>query len=227
VTNTNPQTPILLLQWLDNFEIKEIRPAFRIFRREVNISYAEVSTKPEFLSAIESWLNQNRNAQFLYIGSHGSPEGLGPNARVYITWLELGNFLQRLGRRIAVWLGACDSSYASNRWKITNRRKPALYIVGFNGVVSVGQLQRALRLLLKMTRIENVISVEDELPSLRKILPRSLVTLHYPARLDQNSYRYLNADKFKAQLGVTFAEYIHTRGRLPKRKKPRKHEAYT
>lgn len=186
------------------------------------MSYAEVSTKAGFLSAIESWLNQNRNAQFLYIGSHGSPEGLGPNAHVYITWLELGSFVRRLGRRIAVWLGACDSSYASKRWKITNRRKPALYIVGFKGVVSVGQLQQALRLLLKMTRIEDVIGVEDELPALRRIFPRRIVTLHYPARLGQNSYRYLNADKFKAKLGVTFAEYIRTRGRLPKRKKPRK-----
>jgi hypothetical protein len=208
------QAPILLLQWLDDSETKEIRPAFKSFRREVKMVQVEAANKTEVLHAITSWLRGNPNAQFLYIGSHGSLQGFGPNSNEYITWRRLGTTLRRSKRLVVVWLGACHSSHATREWQAIHGKVPARYVVGFRGKVHVDELRRALRLLLRMTRVEKVIYADQELDNLRRILCCAVVTMHYPVMLPNKSRSYLDVRRFKEKLGITFKEYLHSR-RIP------------
>lgn len=204
----DPKPPILLLQWLDPDEIKEAAGPFRSFRKEVLIQYVESTTRAEALAAIRQWLRDNSNAQFLYIGSHGNDRALGANPREYITWSELGNLLRKTQKPVVLWLGACDSRFAAAQWK-RRKQKSALWVVGFQGKVLPTQLKRALSRLLRMTRIDNIIGADQELPLLRKILPRTLVTMQYPiCEKGYRTYRYVDVDRFPGELGFTLTQYL-------------------
>jgi hypothetical protein len=222
MTTDRRKTPILLLQWLNRREKKEARTAFRKFRKEVQIRYAEAVTKAEALRAIRSWLSRNPNAQFLYIGSHGARHGLGANGREYISWPALGRFLRRHGQPVVLWLGACDSAFAAEQWKV-RRLRSARYVVGFQKTVYTYQLEPALKLLLRMTRIDNVIGADEELPRLRKLLPRTRITMHYPVCLKgKRMYRYVNVDRLPDEFGFTLTEYLDNRHRLARKAKARR-----
>ena len=60
-----------------------------------------------------------------------------------------------------------------------------------------------------MTRIDNIIGADHELPLLRKILPRTLVTMQYPVcEKGYRTYRYVDVDRFPGELGFTLTQYL-------------------
>jgi hypothetical protein len=123
---------------------------------------------------------------------------------------------------VVLWLGACDSAFAAEQWRVRKLRS-ARYVVGFQKTVYPYELGPALKLLLRMTRIDNVIAADEELPRLRKLLPRTRITMHYPVRLKgKRTYRYVNVDRFPDEFGFTLTEYLVDRHRLGRKVRARR-----
>lgn len=200
--------PILLLQWLEPGEHKETKAAMAKFGGNVKIMYADVQTKADAIAAIEKWLTGNPNAQFLFIGTHGDDDGLGPTTADGLDWPELKALLLRAVRPVALWLGACHSSFAAKAWSPIIARLPVEYIVGFPDSILPKDVEKVLLMLLDMTSIDPITFVDQEIPKLRKAIPKTTVEMHYPAYSKKKMYEYVNFDNFVAEVGMTLEKFL-------------------
>jgi hypothetical protein len=200
--------PILLLQWLGTAEYKETKSALKAFSKEVKIRHADAGTKEEAIAAIQGWLEGNSNAQFLFIGTHGDRDGIGRNADNRIDWPELWAVLKKAVRPIALWLGACHSGFAASAWSPVVGYAPVEYIVGFPVAINAGEVEKVLHELLKMTRIDPVTFVDEEIPTLRKAISRTNVVMHFKAPTKAGPIEYVDHDDFPTRVGMTLKEYL-------------------
>ncbi|MBZ5700449.1 MAG: hypothetical protein LAN84_01230 [Acidobacteriia bacterium] len=206
--NKTTNAPILLLQWLDTAEYKETKSALRAFGRKVKILHADVRTKLEAIAAIERWLQGNPNAQFLFIGTHGDEDGLGPTVQNGIHWSELWSVLKKAVRPVALWLGACNSACAAKAWSPVQGHAPVDYIVGFPVAIKADEIEKVLHELLKMTGIDPVTFVDEEIPKLRRALPKTTVVMHYKAPTKAGPVEYVDNDDFPDRVGMKLREYL-------------------
>jgi hypothetical protein len=200
--------PIMLLQWLQAGEHKETKAAIAKFSGDVNIMYADVQTKAQAIDAIAKWLAGNRTAQFLFIGTHGDEDGLGPTAVDGLDWSELKTLLLQAVRPMALWLGACHSSFAAKAWSPITGRLPVEYIVGFPNAIEPDDVEKVLLELIKMTGVNPITFVDQEIPRLRQIIPKTTVEMRYPAYTKGKVYEYVNFDNFVAEVGVTPKQFL-------------------
>jgi hypothetical protein len=200
--------PILLLQWLDTPEYKETKTALAAFGQEVKIMHADVRTKADAIAAIERWLNGNPNAQFLFIGTHGDEDGIGPTVQNGVNWPELWTVLKKAARSIALWLGACHSACAAKAWSPIKGAAPVDYVVGFPVAIDAGEIEAVLHQLLKMTGMNPITFVDQEIPKLRKVVAKTTVLMHYKAPTKAGTLEYVDVDEFPKIVGMTLKQYL-------------------
>lgn len=200
--------PILLLQWLNTPEYKETKAALAAFGKQVKIIHADVGTQADAIAAIEGWLNGNPNAQFLFIGTHGDENGIGPSVQNGVEWPQLWSVLKKAVRPIALWLGACHSACAAKAWSPVKGAAPVDYIVGFSVAIKAGEIEKVLLQLLKMTGLNPPTFVDQEIPKLRKAVPKTRVRMHYKAPTKAGPIEYVDSDKFPEIVGMTLKEYL-------------------
>lgn len=208
MSNKKSDAPILLLQWLDTPEYKETNSALRAFGSEVKILHADVRTKLEAIAAIESWLQGNPNAQFLFIGTHGDEDGIGPTVQNGVDWSELWSVLKKAVRPVALWLGACHSACAARAWSPVQGHAPVDYIVGFPIAIKADEIEKVLHELLKMTGIDPVTFVDEEIPKLRRAVPKTTVVMHFRAPTKAGPVEYVDSDDFPNRVGMKLKEYL-------------------
>lgn len=206
--NKTTDAPILLLQWLGTEEYKETESALRAFAGEVKIQHADVGTKTEAIAAIDSWLHGNPNAQFLFIGTHGDEDGLGPTVQNGVDWSELWSVLKNAVRPVALWLGACHSACAAKAWSPVQGYAPVNYIVGFPVRIKPAEIEKVLHKLLKMTGIDPITFVDEEIPKLRRQIPETTVVMHFIAPTKVGPVEYVDNDDFPNLVGMTLREYL-------------------
>jgi hypothetical protein len=202
--------PIFLLQWLDTPEYKETKVALAAFGKEVKIMHADVRTKAEAIAAVERWLDSNPNAQFLFIGTHGDKDGIGPSVQNGVEWPELWSVLKKAVRPIALWLGACHSACAANAWSPVKWAAPVDYIVGFPVAIKADEIEKVLLQLLRMTGMNPITFVDQEIPKLRKVVPKTTVLMHYKAPTIAGPIEYVDFDKFPEVVGMTLKKYLES-----------------
>jgi hypothetical protein len=151
---------------------------------------ADTSTDSrEVLQTIEDWLNENFNAQQLYLGMHGTESELRPemeNTGARITYRELAariseNFCEKAGSMM-VFLGACQSEHAVSIWK-SFEDLPIRLLIAFSGDEDVEVVREALGTVLRQWDLllpgkrdapkaidyldEDVKSLQEQFPSVR------------------------------------------------------------
>jgi hypothetical protein len=208
--NKTTNAPILLLQWLDTEEYKETESALRAFSGEVRIQHADVGTRTEAIGAIKSWLHGNPNAQFLFIGTHGDDEGLGPTVENGLDWSELWSVLKNAVRPVALWLGACHSASAARAWSPVRGYAPVTYIVGFPVKIEAAEIEKVLHQLIRMTGIDPITFVDQEIPKLRKQFPETTAVMHFLAPTKAGRVEYVDYDGFPNHVGMTMREYLES-----------------
>jgi hypothetical protein len=208
-------SPILVVQWLNPTDQKEAEDAWEKFHDEVEIRFANVSARKDAIAAVKRWLHRNPNAQFLYFSTHGDEDGLGPTSRNGIDWPELWEVLSKAVNRknppIALWLGACCSAYAAHAWSPVKGYAPVKYIVGFPIPVEPEEVGKVLKRLIKMTRLDPVTYVDEEIRKLRRSIPNTSVLMHHKAKTKAGPTRYVNFDTFRAQVGMTLKKYLESK----------------
>jgi hypothetical protein len=209
--------PILFIQWLRPGDEMEAEDVWAKFHDEVEIRFANVTSREEAIASIKRWLHRNPNAQFLYFSTHGDADGLGTSTADGIDWPELWDLLakalKRKTRPISLWLGACCSAYAAHAWSPVKGRAPVEYIVGFPIPVGPDELGKVLKRLMKMTRLDPVTYVDEEIPKLRRSIKSTSVLMHYKAKTKDGTTKYVNRDTFRKQVGLTLRRYLESKGR--------------
>ena len=180
----------------------------RAFRKEVKIRHDDVRSKPEAIAAIKGWLQGNPNAQFLFIGTHGDDQGLGLTEQNRVDWPELWSVLKNAVRPVALWLGACHSASAAKAWSPVKGHAPVDYVVGFPDVIDDDEIEKVLHELLKMTGMDPVTFVDEEIPKLRRALPKTTVVMHYIAPTKAGPVEYVDTNDFPNRVGMTLTEYL-------------------
>lgn len=204
-------SPILFIQWLNPDDQKEAEDTWAKFHKKVEIRFADVATRDEALAAIKRWLHHNPNAQFLYFSTHGDARGLGPSISNGIDWPELWDVLTEAMKRkypISLWLGACKSSYSADAWSPAQGRAPVEYIVGFPVEIDADDIYKVLNRLIKMTKLDAVTYVDEEMRKLRRSIRPTSVLMHYKAKTKAGEMRYVNFDTFRKEVGMTLKQYL-------------------
>jgi hypothetical protein len=91
-------------------------------------------------------------------------------------------------------------------------RAPVEYVVGFPGLISPIDIFKILDRLMTQTRIGKSTYLEKELKGLKKLCPS--VDLHYKAKAVSGEFRYVSADHFINEVGMTFKAYLERNGRV-------------
>jgi hypothetical protein len=204
-------SPILVVQWLRSGDPKEAEVAWAKFHKKVEIRFAEVGNRDEAIEAIKRWLHRNPNAQVLYFSTHGDTDGLGTSETDRINWPELWDVLSDCVKRkhpISLWLGACESSSSANAWSPVQGRAPVEYIVGFPIKIKGAEIGKVLTRLIKMTKLDPVTYVDEEIRKLRRSIRPTSVLMHYKARTKPREMRYVNFDTFRKEVGMTLKRYL-------------------
>jgi hypothetical protein len=209
------KAPILIVQWLNEYDEKEGEEVWQRFHDEVELRFAEVVGRDEAIEAIGRWLHGNSNAQFLYLSTHGDESGLGPSNSNGLQWPELWDVLtkavKRKNPRVALWLGACCSAYAAHAWSPVSSEAPVDYIVGFPIPIGAEEIGRVVKRLIKMTRLDPVTYVDEEIRKLRRSIPDTSVLMHYKAKTKAGPIRYVDLDHFKEEVGMTLKQYLQSK----------------
>lgn len=211
--------PILIVQWLNEDDEKEGEEVWQRFHGEVELRFADVVGRDEAIESIRRWLHGNSNAQFLYFSTHGDESGLGPSNSNGFEWPELWDVLtkavKRKNPRLALWLGACCSAYAARAWSPVSSDAPVNYIVGFPNPVGADEIGKVVKRLIKMTRLDPVTYVDEEIRKLRRSIPNTAVLMHYKAETKAGPTRYVDFDRFKEEVGMTLKQYLQSRFSTP------------
>lgn len=202
--------PICLIQWLAPGEYREVHAAWAAYAPTIDITLHDVGTKAEVRDAIRTWLRDNPNTQYLYIGAHGDKDGFGrlDMADDFMPWLELGTLLSEAQNPPVVWLGTCESSFVVQAWSPFTAYMPAAWITTFNEPVTPSVCERMLNHSLGDAGVDNIIFVDQELARLRAALPGVTVQQFYPARTLRRQYEYVNVEEFEARVGVNFRTFL-------------------
>jgi hypothetical protein len=217
--NKTNDAPILLLQWLGTTEYKETKTALVAFRNEVNIKHSDVRTKAGAMRAIKRWLKGNPNAQFLFIGTHGDKDGIGRSMQNGVEWPELWAVLKKaVGPPIAVWLGACHSAFAAKAWSPVKGAAPIDYIVGFPVAINAKEIEKVLHQLLKMTGMNPITFVDQEIPKLRRAVAKTTVLMHYKALTKAGQLEYIDFDDFSKVVGMPLNKYLKLQSQPARRR---------
>src|SRR6185437_2004897 len=112
--------PILLVRWIQSpLELDELDRVQRLFKVDRAYRTVQAKSRSDVLKAIRLWL-QSDNAQILYIGAHGTEEGLIPkkvNTREsLISWMDLLSVIEEAKEPIVLVLGACSSASVAESW---------------------------------------------------------------------------------------------------------------
>jgi hypothetical protein len=208
-------SPILFIQWLNLDDPKEAYDVWEKFQKKVEIRFVDVHTRDEAVAAIRHWLHRNPNAQFLYFSTHGDTRGLGPAKSNGIDWPELWDVLTEAVKRrhpVSLWLGACESSYSADAWSPVPDRAPVEYVVGFPTEVPTevdpDEIGKVLNRLIKMTRLDPVTYVDEEIRKLRLSVRATSVLMHYKAKTKAGEMRYVNFATFREEVGMTLKRYL-------------------
>lgn len=202
--------PVCLVQWLAPDEYREVHAAWTAYAPTINITLHDVRTKAEVSDAIRTWLKDNPNAQFLYIGAHGDETGFGRPDMVQdkMTWAELRTLLIEAQNPPVVWLGTCKSSSVAKAWSPIREYLPAAWITTFDELISPNVCERMLKRSLNDTTPDEGIFVDQELRRLRETLPGVRIKQLYPASTLQRKHEYVDVDDFETHVGVKFETFL-------------------
>lgn len=198
--------PVCLLQWLRAGETEEVWTAWKRHYQDVNIALGVARSRDEFEKLLVKWLEGN-NTQFLYIGSHGAPHGIGSSASDYMPWERLAELLRGSKTVPVVWLGACYSSSAAIAWSGHGGRPPAAWLTTFPKGIPPAVCLGMVDTSIKNTRMTQIVFVDEELPGLRATVS-PLVDLFYPVRRNDGTIGYVHADSFPTVEGKSFKDYL-------------------
>lgn len=142
--------PVLLIGW-GREGAKDVYFAREYFGFDLGLDCVDAQEvrEEEVLKAISDWLQDNDNAQVLYIGAHGYQDGLHPTRegdsfRARISWRALAEALSSAKQPITLCLGACSSVFAAEYW---NRNSLPLVsmILGFSGQPTTEETKNLLK----------------------------------------------------------------------------------
>lgn len=189
--------------------------ALERFADQIDISHFDVHSKNEARRAISSWLNNNPNSQFLFIGAHGITDhdrsiGLGSSAEDFVTWQELWEWLGVALYAPVLWLGACKSSDAAIAWSpFPSSPRRVEWIAGFRTAIYPIEIKKILLRLMRTTSINPIIFVDDQLEYLRREIPATTVQLFSPAYTLNKQCEYVDVDEFDAKVGMSFRDFLN------------------
>jgi hypothetical protein len=170
--------PVLLLEWLDDQD-GEMAAIAEEFRDRLNIRTARPETSSQVLESIGTWLTRNTDQYLIYLGAHGALEDEESNEFIGITscstggallaWDTLAKFLAESGAsESALVIGACGSSHCVEAFSRQLRRGyvPCAWLVTIDGNTFPGVLSVLLRQAILNSRLDPIVFLEDELPTL-------------------------------------------------------------
>lgn len=206
------QSPISLIQWLLASEYQETQAVLKSFAESVSIFHRSARLASDIHGALNDWLNANMNAQYCFLGAHGSPEAIGAstNPGEFVTWEEVWRWFlphQLLG---GLWLGACNSSMAADAFsRFLSRDGPVIpHFYGFKDEIFDEEIEAILRCLIDFSDVDHESDLSSELELLRHAVPGTAVQLYYPAATLDGNMRYVNVDHMEEELGQTFVELL-------------------
>ena len=108
---------VLLVRWSTGRDVQEVNTAVRAFSADEQIAHHDAKDSSDLLAAIESWISTG-TAQVLFIGAHGTSEGLkpSPKSKETLKWKRLAGVLSMAPNPIWVCLAACNSAFAISAW---------------------------------------------------------------------------------------------------------------
>jgi hypothetical protein len=180
---------VLLIRWSDGPDIAEIKHARLAFRADGQIATHDARDSTDLLDTVTAWLEAG-GAQVLYIGAHGTPEGLTParESAVVLTWRRLASVLSKAHQPIWICLGACDSSFAAQAWGKEGSDFSVSVLLGFNTAETTeDEVEDVLLKLLEVTGVyssgseenrvtrERITTLEEDLPELKAASTRLVV----------------------------------------------------
>ena len=209
-------SPLLLVGWGREGakDVVSVRNQFPC-DKGLDCVYAQGADSEEVLREISEWLEDNPNAQFLYIGSHGNKTGLTPTkgATPRISWSRLASVLSKAKRPITVWLGACLSTFAAKHWSDCHVL-PVNPIISFSREPTTSEVMEVLKELVEMTNVsspefsqdgrdfsflpEDVVELQQKFPN---------VTAHYRP----DGHGYIDCDRFQEITGMKFSDYLDSK----------------
>jgi hypothetical protein len=223
-------SPICLLQWLERGEYSETTAALATFAHKVNIEHAEVRTKLQAERFAREWFkNNDGNAQYCFVGSHGILDSTGvaigigasSSADEYAEWKEIWDWCADGHLIGGLWLGACKSSHAAAALSsvLGHALRPAIpYIYGFREeIYPYPEIEQILLKLIEFTDTDRIVSLPEELDLLRTAVPGTAIELYYPAALPGGRTEYVSVDLMPKEIGMTFPELLENQGRVGKR----------
>jgi hypothetical protein len=169
----------------------------------------------EVLQEIADWLENNPNAQFLYIGSHGDKTAVFPIGRPdaftpKITWSKLASVLSKANRQITLWLGACLSAFAADHWR-DETTLPVNPIVSFSGEPGTSEVKEFLTELVRMNSLlpsksgedhEDISFLPDDVVELLEAFPK--IKIHYKV----DGHGYVDCVNFSETTGLELQDYF-------------------
>ncbi len=189
--------PVLLLTWLEPSESNEAKAAYDQYREFFDIEFVFSGKgdpgKQMFEDGILSWGEGNDNAQFLYIGTHGSPKDIGPQSDPGATWEELWRWLlagqktmKPRSTSLTVIFGACFSSSAADSWtpmlEGSLTLPPVYEIVSFDGSPDESEVEILLNSLMKECKDLNTRSTETWLSEVQLSIETKIVLHRFNSR---------------------------------------------
>lgn len=143
------------------------------------------------LDEISSLVKENKSLQILYLGAHGKWNGLAPDDQSpdKIGYRELADRLASAlrGRRkkLAIWIGACESAVAAELWQMVEGL-PVKLLVSFSNRPTSDDVRRLLRVLISMSDIvrrdkkgtpKRILTIDREVAILKRCF--SSISVHY------------------------------------------------
>jgi hypothetical protein len=186
-------SPVMLLQWLNPGEHEETRSMLAEFAASVDIAHEDVKDPTEARSAIQRWLDGNNNAQFLFIGTHGDEDGLGPTVANGVEWGDFRDWMSA-EKPVVLWLGACKSSAAASGLSpVPSGPLRIEAIFGFSEDVYPPEIETVLKYLLDRASKLDTRDFRAEFHAVMQLLPGSSLEAFVPRHADGEN-RYVHVD---------------------------------
>lgn len=185
--------PVMLLQGLNPGEYAETCSILAEFAASVDIAHEDVKTPTAARTAIQHSLDGNNNAQFLFIGTHGDEDGLGPKVSNGVESREFRNWIS-VDKPVVLWLGACKSRAAARGLSpIPSGPLRIEAIFGFSEEVYPAEIETILRYLLDRASQLDTRDFQADFHENVKLLPGSSLGAFAPRNADGEN-RYVHVD---------------------------------
>jgi hypothetical protein len=213
--------PVCLVKWLATRH-SEVERIYAGMGHSIALHLVDACSSQQVFEGIAGWAEGNEAAQCLYLAAHGRQAGAdGPFVGLdpgegddWITWLQLADELVKLPTAPVLWLGACGSTEALDALgqALTAGHLPAAWVVAFEGKVFSAILEATVQQALRNMRLDDIVFVEEELPTLRAAAGIA-AKMFYPAHTrDTKRHEYVSVEEFTTRVGCSFEDFMKRGG---------------